>query len=103
MKNSWGFSVYQDGGVFHTNQASNDNSVPPDFLELPNLLPKSNGSNSSAYRQHRRSRSGIETRIQPDLTFDIDVSEYFLCWSQLPLVTGHTGLHDNAVSADACR
>lgn len=42
--------------------------LPPDFLGLPNLLP-----NIGNYRQHRRSRSGIEFRHQPDLTSDIDL------------------------------
>ncbi|XKL67411.1 hypothetical protein PGB90_002902 [Kerria lacca] len=42
--------------------------LPPDFFGLPNLLP------ASGYKQHRRSRSGIEMRHQPDLTHDIDLS-----------------------------
>lgn len=44
-------------------------TLPPDFLGLPNLL-----SNTGTHKQHRRSKSGIEVRHQPDLTNDIDMS-----------------------------
>lgn len=57
--------------MFHENQndtiVNNQNaSSPPDFLVLPNLLP------NTGFRQHRRSRSGIEVRQQPDLTHDLE-------------------------------
>lgn len=58
--------------MFHENQndtlVNNQNTTsPPDFLILPNLLP------NSGFRQHRRSRSGVEVRQQPDLTHDLEV------------------------------
>lgn len=57
--------------MFHENQnetiGNNQNPTsPPDFFVLPNLLP------NNGFRQHRRSRSGIEVRQQPDLTHDLD-------------------------------
>lgn len=69
------FQENHDGGL--VNQQT---PLPPDFLGLPNLLP-----NTGNYRQHRRSRSGIEFRHQPDLTSDIDlvssqVWHIIYCW-----------------------
>lgn len=48
-----------------------------DIFNLPNLLP------NVCYRGHRRSRSGVDVKIQSDLTSDINSQQVIIIISCL--------------------
>lgn len=60
--------MFNDNNIESSLTYQPSTTIPPDFLGLPNLLP------AAGHKQHRRSKSGIEMRHQPDLTNDIDMT-----------------------------